>query len=65
MRLRTLVLHKTPQLLPSPQVPHLDDLIRAPSRKPLPSLRGNRDGFDARDVSGEDENGLEVEAVVG
>ena len=58
------MLHKTTQFFPSLQVPHLDDLVRAPGCQPLSSLRRNGNRFDARDMGREDEDGLEIEAVL-
>lgn len=62
---RTLVLHEPPDLFPSPQVPHLHDLIRAPRSEPFASLRRSRNGFDAGHMCREDEDGFQVEGVLG
>lgn len=57
---RTFMVHQPTDLLLSPQVPNLDNLICAPRCEPFASLRRRGDGLDTRHMGGEDEYRLEV-----
>ena len=58
------MMHKPSDLLPPPQIPDLDDLVRATRREPLAALRGCSDSLDTRHMRGEDEQRLQVELVL-
>jgi hypothetical protein len=55
------MVHEPAHLFPPTEVPHLDDLVRAPRRKPLAAGGRRRDSLDAGNMGGEDEHRLERE----
>lgn len=55
----TSVLTETPNLLSSPQIPHLDELVLAARGQPFASWT-RRDRLDKRQMGRKDENGCHV-----
>lgn len=60
----TLMMHESPNLFPSAQIPDFDNLVCAPRGEPFPAVRRDGDGFYAGDVRGEDEDGVQGECPV-